>query len=229
MEYSNIVFVLLLAFPLGMLHALDADHVAAVTGMSDRCGSIKNSIRFCLNWALGHSLTLMFIGTIIFLFSIAIPESFSSYAEFLVGMLLVAIGIGLAMDIRRKNLHLHFHQHDNQLRHAHWHAHEKNIKDEHKHQHRAVLIGVLHGAAGYAPLIALIPLAANDSPWFAISYLLLFGAGVFVAMLLVGGVIGVVFRYLGKKSNMLMNLFRAVISAVSIFLGSALMVNVVLA
>ncbi|MEJ2141387.1 MAG: sulfite exporter TauE/SafE family protein [Gammaproteobacteria bacterium] len=229
MESSNIIFILLLAFPIGMVHALDADHVVAVTGLVNRKSGITNSVVFCLNWAIGHSFTLLAIGAAIFLFSLSIPASMASYAEFTVGALLIVIGIGVARDIAKKDLHLHFHQHDNKPEHAHWHSHKDCSRKEHSHQHRAVMIGVLHGAAGYAPLIAVIPLTATDSPWFALLYLLIFGAGVFVSMLFVGGLLGIIFKQLSHKSDRIMNIFRGVIGIVSVALGSVLMFNVVTA
>lgn len=229
MDYSHLIIILSLAFPIGMVHALDADHVAAVSGMVNHRNGILNSILFCLNWAIGHSVTLIVIGMLVFISSITIPASFSGYAEFMVGLMLILIGIGVARDIVKKDLHIHFHEHENKPRHAHWHSHQKDTKHEHGHHHRAVLIGVLHGAAGYAPLIAIIPVAASQSPWVAIAYLLVFGAGVFVAMLFVGGLLGVMFKRLNNRSGRLMNLFRSAISAVSIFIGSLLIVNVAMA
>lgn len=227
MDYSNLVVILLLAFPIGMLHALDADHIVAVTGMVDKKGGMRKSILFCLNWAIGHSVTLLGIGAVIFLFSITIPDAVAAYAEFMVGLLLVVIGIGIGIDIFRKNIHLHFHQHDSKPVHAHWHAHHKSSKADHSHQHKAVLVGVLHGAAGYAPLIAIIPLTVNDSPWFALLYLLVFGMGVFISMLIVGGILGFILNDIAQRSTKVLNTFRAIIGAISIAVGGTLIYSVV--
>lgn len=227
MDTYDLIVILLLAFPVGMIHALDADHIAAVTGMIDKKSGVGNSIRFCLNWAMGHSVTLLFIGALIFLFSINIPDSVAAYAEFFVGVLLLMIGIGIAIEFFRKDVHLHFHKHDDKPVHAHWHTHQGDVKNDHSHQHKAVLVGILHGAAGYAPLIAIIPFTLNDSPWFALLYFLVFGLGVFISMLIVGGVIGILLKDITNRSTRVMNVFRAIISTVAVSVGSILIFRVV--
>ena len=55
----NIPGLFTLAFGLGLLHALDADHIAAVSGLTGHRPSLKNSLRFCLRWAIGHGSVLI--------------------------------------------------------------------------------------------------------------------------------------------------------------------------
>ena len=163
MDSSNTLTILSLAFGLGLLHALDADHIMAVSGLAARRPSLRNSLRFCARWAIGHGLTLLLIGGAVLLLGMAIPEQFSALAEAFIGVVLIVIGIWILWDLLRSRAHLHFHDHDDLPRHAHWHAHHSHSiphnTDTHQHQHSAVLVGILHGAAGSAPLLALIPLA----------------------------------------------------------------------
>lgn len=221
--------VLLLAFGLGMLHALDADHVMAVTGLSCQKPDKKTSVLFCARWAIGHGTALILIGTLVMFLGMAIPEELSAYAENLVGVVLIMIGLYVLWDIVRQRAHLHFHRHDSLPQHAHWHSHkhatDEHHKDKHKHKHAPVFVGVLHGTAGSAPLLALLPLSQLSSPWLGMSYLLLFGFGVFLAMLIFGGVIGQVFGWMKRWGNQAITTLRIGISLLSIAYGIKLVVT----
>lgn len=227
----ELLSVLLLAFGLGMMHALDADHVMAVTGLSCQKPDKKTSVLFCARWALGHGAALMLIGTLVMFLGMAIPEHLSAYAENLVGVVLIIIGFYVMWDIVRQRAHLHFHRHDSWPQHAHWHSHkhakDEHHKDKHRHKHAPVLVGVLHGTAGSAPLLALLPLSQLSSPWLGISYLLLFGLGVFLAMLVFGGVIGQVFGWMKRWGNQAITSLRAGVSILSIAYGVKLVVTAI--
>jgi len=226
--------ILLLALGLGMLHALDADHVIAVTGLSsidlekkDKKLNRKKSIIFCGRWAIGHGGALIIIGSAVFFLGMAIPETLSNYAENSVGIVLVMLGIYVLLDIRRNEAHVHFHQHEDGRRHMHWHTHKQTNKEtvngKHKHEHAPVLVGLLHGIAGSAPLLVLLPLAKMSSPWVGIMYLILFAIGVFIAMMFFGGLIGHMFLWTKQWGNGFINVLRTIISIVSIGYGINLM------
>lgn len=223
--------VLLLAFGLGMLHALDADHVMAVTGLSCQKPDKKASVLFCARWALGHGAVLMFIGTLVLFLGMAIPEGLSSYAENLVGVVLILIGAYVLSDILRQRAHLHFHRHDSLPQHAHWHSHKHGMsehqKDSHRHKHAPVFVGVLHGTAGSAPLLALLPLSQLSSPWLGMTYLFLFGLGVFLAMLVFGGVIGQMFGWMKRWGNQAITSLRIGVSLISIAYGTKLVLSAI--
>ncbi|OOZ40502.1 hypothetical protein BOW53_07530 [Solemya pervernicosa gill symbiont] len=223
MGESSVVAILSLAFGLGLLHALDADHIAAVTGLaSQEEGGRRQALRFSLMWALGHGLTLLLVGVAVILLGMAIPAQLSEWAETLVGVVLVVIGIGVLLDIRRENVHLHFHRHDSGLPHAHWHHHtpgREHRASHHRHRHTPVLVGVLHGAAGSAPLLALLPMTQQQDPWLAMGYLLLFGVGVLASMLLFGGFVEHLFNHLKRRARRLLYLLRSVVGLFSIGLG----------
>jgi len=214
--------LLSMAFALGMVHALDADHVAAVSGLSCKGGSWKNSVGFCARWALGHGGALLLIGVPVLFLGLAIPESLSAWAENLVGLVLIAIGAWVLWDLSRKQAHLHFHRHDNMPKHAHWHTHVAGIahhQEPHRHSHTPVMVGILHGTAGSAPLLAILPLTRMASPWIGFFYLLLFGFGVFAAMLLFGGALGGLFALLQRWGDRFIALLRLLVGLVSIGLG----------
>jgi len=227
MENPDLLTLVSLAFGLGMLHALDADHIMAVSGLASTRVSLRNSLRFCVRWAAGHGLALLSIGTCVYLLGMAIPYNLSHYAESAVGIMLIAIGTWILWELKAKNAHLHFHQHGNLPEHAHWHQHHhrrhnQHNKDPHIHQHSAVIVGILHGTAGSAPLLVLIPLAKLGSPLYAISYLVLFSAGVLMAMLLFGGFIGGIYQWLSRLGTRFVKILRIVIASSSIVFGGYL-------
>jgi ABC-type nickel/cobalt efflux system permease component RcnA len=215
--------LLSMAFALGMVHALDADHVAAVSGLSCKTSSWKSSAGFCARWALGHGGALLLIGVPVLFLGMAIPDSLSAWAENLVGLVLILIGAWVLWDLSRTRAHLHFHAHDHLPEHAHWHRHDANIEshgdEQHRHNHTPVMVGVLHGVAGSAPLLAILPLTQMTSPWTGLFYLLLFGCGVFVAMLLFGGALGGLFMVLHRWGDRFVTLLRLLVGLVSIGLG----------
>lgn len=218
--------LLFLAFGLGMLHALDADHIMAVSSLSCQKPDRKKSLVFCSRWALGHGAAVMAIGVAVIFLGVAIPEELSASAESLVGLVLIALGAYVLWDMLRKRAHLHFHRHDGMHAHAHWHSHQQaqseHQADPHKHSHAPVFVGLLHGTAGSAPLLALLPLSQMASPWIGLAYLLLFGTGVFISMLLFGGLLGQVFAWLKQWGNQFINALRILVSVVSMGYGVSL-------
>jgi len=227
MDYTNLISLTTLAFSLGIVHALDADHVITVSGLASTRANPRDSIQFCLRWALGHGVSLLAIGSCVYLFGMAIPDELSHYAEHAVGVVLIMIGLFVLFDLLRKNAHLHFHQHDGLPEHAHWHTHHGapaiHRQDPHRHHHSAVLVGVLHGTAGSAPLLVLIPLAKIGSPLYGVTYLLVFSAGVLVTMLVFGGILGGIYQWLSKWGTRSVKMLRFFVATSAIAFGSYLL------
>jgi len=227
MDITTGYSILILAFGLGMLHALDADHVMAVTGLAAQRPGLRQSLRFCSRWAIGHGLALLFIGGAVLLLGMAIPATLSAIAESLVGLVLIAIGLWVIVDLYRRRAHLHFHHHDDLPRHAHWHTHhpvKDHARDSHQHTHRAVMVGLLHGTAGSAPLLALLPLTAmGESPWLGMAYLLLFGLGVLLAMFIFGGMLGSVFNWMMRWGNRTVRIMRGGVAISAMGFGAYLL------
>lgn len=219
-----------LAFGLGLLHALDADHIAAVSGMASHRPGLRGSVRFCLRWALGHGSVLMAIGGAVLLLGMAIPERLSAVAEYLVGGVLVLIGAMIFYDLYRRRAHIHFHSHNDLPRHAHWHVHSghsRHDKTAHRHGHAATLVGALHGLAGSAPLLLLLPLGQMDSPLQGIVYLIFFCVGVVAAMLLFGGVLGLVLARFTGAGGRFVNYLRGAVGVGTIGYGGYLLISTI--
>lgn len=227
MDESNLIALLSLAFSLGILHALDADHVMAVSGLCSQRQGWRSTLRFCVRWSIGHGATLLLIGSAVLLFGLAIPNELSHIAENMIGFVLICIGVFVLWNLFRKraHLHLHFHDHDNLPRHAHWHIHDKHAskhhhKTSHAHDHSATMVGILHGAAGSAPLLALIPMSKAGAPVLGLLYLAIFSLGVIISMMAFGGLLGSLYGWLSRWGNHVVRVLRAFVGAGSIMFGS---------
>ncbi len=226
---AQLASILSLAFGLGLVHALDADHIAAVAGFIGMRGGRAAAIGYACKWALGHGTTLLVIGIAAYGLGLAITPGASALAEHIIGLVLMLIGIGVLWRIRREHLHAHFHSHGDMPAHLHWHAHTTapDSGTAHRHTHTPVLVGLIHGLAGSAPLLALLPITqqgARHGAWFGLAWLLLFSAGVLIAMLAFGGVLGMVTAQLARRSERALTGLRALVGIAALGLGGSLLI-----
>jgi high-affinity nickel permease len=180
---------LLLGFLIGMSHALEADHLAAVGAMATSGKPSSKRLAFLgASWGLGHTTTLFLLSAVVIVFGFVLSDFLASSLEFFVGIMLVGLGIQVALKLRRSKVHFHVHDHgDGKVHlHAHSHAHE-GAKDHsaasaHAHDHKsgfslkAYSIGLVHGLAGSAGLLVIVAAATQDA-MAAMLYVLLFGLG----------------------------------------------------
>ncbi|OUS33932.1 urease accessory protein, partial [Oleispira antarctica] len=89
---------------LGLLHALDADHVMAVSALSNRKPSLKRTLKFSANWALGHGSVLILLGLLFFGLGIALPETIQKLAESSVGVLLIGLGLACFWQFHKEKI-----------------------------------------------------------------------------------------------------------------------------
>ncbi len=184
-----------LGFLLGVRHALDADHVAAVSTMLAQRPDLRRSGFIGLCWGCGHTAVLLVVGSAVLALKITISDALAQAFESLVGLMLVALGLALAVTLYREQWHLHSHEHDGE-RHVHLHSHRRH--DDHAHQHgwRAslppLMVGMVHGLAGSAALM-LIVLSAAHTLWEGMAYILFFGLGSILGMVALGVLISLPF------------------------------------
>jgi hypothetical protein len=181
--------ILGLGFLLGMQHALEADHIAAVSSIAARRSDIGDIVKHGLTWGIGHTLTLFaFSGTAILL-GHALPEHFARPIETAVGIMLIGLGAHVLWRLWRDRVHFHQHGHGDGTVHIHAHSHAgeniPHISAAHAHAHgfrwRTLLVGLMHGMAGSAALLVLAVSQAS-SPAVALGYVVLFGIGSMVGM-----------------------------------------------
>ncbi len=177
-----------LGFVLGLRHALDTDHLAAVSTVLAQRPSFRASGMSGFSWGLGHTAILLLVGAVVLVFRVPVPEPIALAAEFGVGAMLVFLGCMLGLRLVRERWHVHRHEHDG-TQHLHLHSHA--LADDHGHGHwwhdsvRPFCIGMAHGLAGSAALL-LIVLSSARSVSEGLIYIAVFGAGSILGMMAVG-------------------------------------------
>ncbi|WP_057461194.1 hypothetical protein [Pseudovibrio sp. POLY-S9] len=177
---------LTLGFLIGMTHAFEADHLAAVgTLVTSGKNSPRRMATLGAAWGLGHTTTLFVLAVFVILFGFVLSELMASTLEFFVGCMLVALGLHALWKLKISGIHFHRHSHGNSRPHFHAHRHETlklHHKDTHDHEHvsgfslKAYAVGLVHGVAGSAGLLVIVTAATQD-PVLALLYVLLFGFG----------------------------------------------------
>jgi ABC-type nickel/cobalt efflux system permease component RcnA len=180
--------ILGLGFLLGMQHALEADHIAAVSSIAARRTEVGDIVKHGLTWGLGHTLTLFVFAGAAILLGHALPEQWSRPIETAVGIMLVGLGAHVLWRLWRDRVHFHAHSHHGAVHiHAHSHAGESvpHARAPHAHAHsfrwRTLLVGLMHGMAGSAALLV-IAASQAPSPVYALGYVALFGIGSMIGM-----------------------------------------------
>ena len=172
----------------GALHVLSGpDHLTAIAPLAaeDRRGAWRAGLR----WGLGHASGVLLVGLLTLGLREVLPVNLlSSWAERLVGVVLIGIGLWSFRRALRQRVHVHAHEHDG---HRHWHihahdsqhAHALEEQKPHSHGHAALAVGTLHGLAGGSHFLGVVPALAMSSQMAAVDYLVAFGAGTIVAMI----------------------------------------------
>lgn len=185
----SIWIVALVAILLGLRHATDPDHLAAVTTLvaSTRERATRRAAELGLAWGLGHATTLFVFGLPILLFEQYLPERVQQLAETAIAGVIVLLAVRLLLRWRRGYFHVHEHEHEG-IRHLHLHSHESARRHDHPHRARtpagAFGIGLVHGMGGSAGVGVLI-IAAVESTWLSVLALALLALFTAVSMTIV--------------------------------------------
>lgn len=211
--------IIVLGFFLGMRHATDPDHVIAVTTIVSRQRSIRQAAVIGALWGVGHTLTILIVGSAIVVFGLVIPPRLGLTMELSVGVMLIALGVMNLTGMLRwitdsltpgtAGTHAHIHAHGDYV-HTHAHSH---APENHGHAEaatpvgwmdrafgqlglyqaaRPLAVGIVHGLAGSAA-VALLVLTTIRVPVWAVAYLLVFGIGTIAGMMLITAAIAVPF------------------------------------
>jgi high-affinity nickel-transport protein len=248
---SGLLAITVLGFFLGMRHASDPDHVIAVTTIVSRHRTTRGAALIGALWGVGHTLTIMVVGAGIILLGWVIPARVGLSLELSVGVMLILLGLlnlsGILQRVTESatwanrehpKLHAHPHQHGDYV-HSHLHGHEP---ESHPHQPeqtplarldrsfgklglyqmaRPLIVGVVHGLAGSAAVALLVLTTIGDSAW-AVAYLLVFGLGTIVGMMLITAAIAWPFAYTGARFARLHHGLRLASGVISLVVGLAL-------
>lgn len=217
----TLLSIIALGFFLGMRHATDPDHVVAVTTIVARQRSIRHAALIGVLWGLGHTITIVAVGSAIILFGVVIPARVGLTMELSVGLMLILLGVLNLSGMMRwvtetftpAQLGQRAHSHGyGELPHAHAYTLSTAPKDYSDraerigwmdrtvgklgiyHVLRPLAVGIVHGLAGSAA-VALLVLTTIRVPAWAIVYLLVFGLGTVAGMMLITAAIAVPFTF----------------------------------
>lgn len=221
MNLPHLLSILGLGLLLGLKHALDADHVVAVSTITSQTKSLKKAARIGAFWGLGHTTTLLIAGVIVLMFGLTIPRRLGLSFEFVGGIMLVVLGIRVLLRIRKDKLHIHQHEHDG-ASHVHLHAHAAT--PTHQHGHMSFTVGMVHGLAGSAALMLLVLATVRSLP-LGILYILVFGIGTMIGMTVVTTLISLPFLATARMQRLQARLAFAA-GLASIILGCTTMLEI---
>ncbi len=208
------------AFLLGLAHAIEVDHMIAVTAFISTRPALRAAAGFGLRWGLGHSIAVLAAGGILLATGLRWPSSYDALGEALVGVLLVAVGVWAMWRARKLHLHppeghgdhahlhahtaatvAHAHQHHDHPPHTPAHFPAGHHHHDHDHaKHGITAVGLMHGLAGTSAVVALVPVTLMDRWIVGVGYLVAFGLGTIVAMTAYALVAAAAFRKASERS-----------------------------
>jgi len=205
----------------GMLHAFDADHVLAVASLSGKKKTFLSILKYSLKWGFGHGGILLLCGALFLLWGVEPSETLVRFAELTVGIILCVCGLYLLWSLKSNNLQIIEHQHGD-VTHTHLvqTPKGKSYNVIFKHEHAPVLVGFIHGLAGSAPVIALLPSLMMGNSAVAFLYLLLFSLGCLAGMTAFGLVLAQGQSQIHRMSMRTVKCFRGVLGSVSLIFGT---------
>lgn len=251
---TSALWLVAAGFFLGVRHATDADHVVAIAAIVSRQRTIRDAVWVGVLWGIGHTLTVSFLGGVIIVFGVVIPDRIGLAMELMVAVMLVILGFATlagtvtsargeaALRAHHRDVHEHVHVHGDYV-HSHVHGH---APAGHGHADgetpqarvdrwfgrldmyqalRPIVIGVVHGLAGSAA-VALMVLAAIQDTWWAFAYLALFGLGTVAGMVLITAAIAAPFAYSAERMPVFNRRLRVAAGLLSLVFGLGLMLHI---
>ncbi|ANY68380.1 urease accessory protein UreH [Paenibacillus sp. BIHB 4019] len=163
---AGILSVLAIGFLLGIKHALEPDHVIAVSTIAIKSKHIVKSAFSGVFWGIGHSLTLFIVGFILMAMRSEMTEKWAMSLEFLVGVMIVVLGVNTMISLRNRRAI----------------AGAKDSQHFHGSYRKSLLIGFIHGLAGSGAMVVLTMSTVNSISEGLI-YIVVFGVGTVIGML----------------------------------------------
>ncbi|PFG02824.1 HoxN/HupN/NixA family nickel/cobalt transporter [Bacillus sp. es.036] len=166
---ASLVSILVIGFLLGIKHAIEPDHVIAVSTIASKTRSLWKSSLAGVYWGIGHTTTLFLVGMLVFIFNATITDKWAMSLEMLVGFMLVFLGIRTFLTK----------------------AVNKGVKGNRSYIQSGI-IGFVHGLAGSAAMV-LLTMSTVETLWQGAIYILVFGVGTCVGMLGFTTILGIPF------------------------------------
>ncbi|OSX55481.1 urease accessory protein UreH [Anoxybacillus ayderensis] len=194
---STVWPTLFFGFILGIKHATEPDHVIAVSTIASRTKKLSLSSLAGIFWGIGHTATLFVLGMIVIGLEQQIPETAAMWLELAVGVMIVVLGI-------------------TSFRSAYVVSSKKEVDISHLHL-KSTMIGIVHGLAGSAGMV-LLTLTTVDTRLQAVLFILIFGVGTIMGMMLFTTFLGLPFIWMKRKQIVFQFTIKAV-SLISIVYG----------
>ncbi|QRG66209.1 sulfite exporter TauE/SafE family protein [Brevibacillus choshinensis] len=221
---ASFLTVLSIGFIVGIKHAMEPDHVIAVSTIASHTKKLGKASLAGIFWGSGHTLTLLLVGMLLIWMKGAIPETWAMSLEFIVGIMLVYLGLTSILSFRKRSIHLRRHEHDGNVHH---HLHAIGYRGTHEGNRasfaKSAIIGMVHGLAGSAAMV-LLTMSTVQTEWEGLLYILVFGAGTIVGMLICTTIIGIPFVLSAKNISLNAALTR-ITGLISIAFGCYYMYN----
>lgn len=226
MEFTpeiSTISVLLIGFMLGLQHAIEADHLAAVSTIVSEESSLWSASIVGGFWGLGHTISLFVVGALVILLKLQISEAIETKLEAVVGAMLVLLGLNAIRKLFSANkVHVHKHEHG-EREHLHIHSHaDQRESSHHRVSPRSIFIGMVHGLAGSASLMLLV-VPTIRSPLVALSYILIFGIGSIGGMMLMSLLMGLPLHFTATRFKLLNGVIRWSAGFFSLGLGISIL------
>lgn len=192
---------LLLGLGMGIKHALEADHLAAVCTMVTAGGGVARAAKIGALWGLGHGLMIVLSGSFIVLLGIRVPEPIAMLLDSAVALMLIGLGISGLLSIQH-----HLAKHSA--------VPPRNLK-------KPLAVGAVHGASGTAALTLLVASTIPDRAQ-GLAFIFLFGTASIAGMALVSALVALPLQSAQKRSPRLSRSIHAFAGLASIGAGFAI-------
>jgi ABC-type nickel/cobalt efflux system permease component RcnA len=206
-KLPSLAGIVLLGLFLGIRHSTDADHVVAVSTIASRERSVGQGALVGALWGVGHTMTIFLVGSAIILFGLVIPPRVGLSMEFGVALMLILLGV-LNLTGTLRWLSERFapnRSHSQESASSGWAGKtsdgwlDRFVQRYGAYQiFRPLVIGLVHGLAGSAA-VALLVLSTIRTPLWAIAYLLVFGIGTIIGMMVMTSAMAIPVAYTGKR------------------------------
>ncbi len=229
----SILAVLAIGGLLGLRHAFEPDHLAAVSTLATRASGRRlwSAGRLGLIWGLGHTVTVGAVALLIIALGVRLPAGLWPAAELLVAGLLILLGTLVIWRYVRGRWHMHAHVHAAAAPHFHLHSHSADPSHIHSHSifdaRRSLGFGIAHGLAGSGAIAALLVAAVPDTV-SRLAYFAAFSAGTIVGMLGVSMTLSVLVRLAAERSARWATMLHVGAAVMSVVAGVVLAQQVIM-
>ena len=199
--------IVAVSLALGVRHAFEPDHLAAVSTLATRQGRALQAAWLGLAWGLGHTASVGVVALLMIAGGLTLPARLWPAADAFVGLLLVGLGVSVLWRYARGRWHMHRHAHAGESvgrPHLHLHSHARGGAHVHTHARwdgrRSLGFGLLHGLAGSGAIVVLL-VATVPTAGLKLIYVAAFGMGTMVGMLAVSLTLVTVVRFASRTGT----------------------------